>query len=101
MDSRLTLAVKALAASPNLIERVIQTLDEQGYPNAPFKCQRDFKLWLTLAEWKGWCLQQNGFTKHCRILDPDDIRRAWGTKTAMFDALDQIVKVERGKSRKH
>lgn len=98
MNSRLNLAIEALMAAPNLIERVIQTLDEQGYPNNPFKCQRDFKLWITLAEWNGWCLQQNGFTKHCRILDSEDIRRAWGTKTAMFDALDQISKVGQGQS---
>lgn len=94
MDKKLNLAVKALTSAPELIETVIRILLEQGYPNTPCKCRRNFKLWLTLAKWNGWCLQQNGLTKHCRILDPDDVRRAWGTKTAMFNALEQISKVE-------
>lgn len=93
MDKNLRLAIKALCEFPELIETVIQVLKDQGFPNIPFKCDREFKIWLTLAEWNGWCLQQNGFTKHCRILDPEDMRRAWGTKTAMNNALNQIQKV--------
>ena len=32
------------------------------------------------VEINGWSIQQNTITSHCRILDPDGIRRAYGTE---------------------
>ena len=44
----------------------------------------------TIRECNGWRLQQNEFTRHCRLVDPENIRRAWGTKNAMVKALRDI-----------
>ena len=49
------------------------------------------KFWNTLADYNGWRLQQNMFTKHMRILMPDNIRVAWGTAEEMCKALDKLV----------
>ncbi|MCI9186449.1 MAG: hypothetical protein HFF34_02925 [Oscillospiraceae bacterium] len=59
-------------------------------PNIPMPTMGGEVFWDTLAEYKGWKLQQNEFTKHCRILDADNVRRAWGTKNGMIKALDSI-----------
>ena len=57
-------------------------------PNIPFKViDADGMLWDTLVERNGWRFQQNEFTRHCRILDSEGIRRAWGTKNGMLKAL--------------
>jgi hypothetical protein len=35
-------------------------------------------FWTNLAERDGWKVQRNDFSGHCRILDPQDARIAWG-----------------------
>lgn len=47
-------------------------------------------FWITIAEDFGWRLQQNKLTGHCRILDPQNIRKAWGSKKAMNKALKSL-----------
>lgn len=91
-DSGLVLAMAALAAVPALIGTVNQILAcDISLPNIPIKVNdRNSTIWRTLAENGGWCLQQNGFTKHCRILDAEDVRQAWGTKNGMLKALETI-----------
>lgn len=60
-------------------------------PNIPLKIlDTDTRLWDTLSEYKGWRLQQNEFTRHCRIVDPEGWRRAWGTKNGMKKALKEL-----------
>jgi hypothetical protein len=49
------------------------------FPNMPWKTMGGKVFWNTLSERYGWRLQQNVFTEHYRILDPEDIRQAWGT----------------------
>ena len=49
-------------------------------------------FWNNLAEVKGWRQQQNIFTGHCRVLDPDDVRRAWGGEEAIMNFFRDIVK---------
>ncbi|NGQ95596.1 hypothetical protein G3578_10560 [Brevibacillus sp. SYP-B805] len=49
------------------------------YPNLPIKTAGGKVFWDTLDRRNGWKLQQNMFTGHFRILDPDDVRQAWGT----------------------
>ena len=49
-------------------------------------------FWNNLAEVNGWRVQQNIFTGHCRVLDPDDIRRAWGGEEGIMDFFRDVVK---------
>lgn len=38
------------------------------------------EVWWHSVEVDGWKIQQHKLTKHCRILDPDGIRRAYGSE---------------------
>ena len=81
----------AISASPTLIKQLNELLaSEISLPNLPTPTMGGQVVWDTLAESGGWRLQQNELTKHCRILDPHDVRRAWGTKQGMFKALESL-----------
>ena len=47
-------------------------------------------FWTNLDECRGWKLQQHSITSHCRILDPDDVRRAWGSEERMRESFDDV-----------
>lgn len=80
---------------PGAIEKINEVLDQEiSLPNVPFPTMGGKVFWDTLAEYKGWKLQQNEITKHCRILDPNDVRRAWGTKNGMIKALKAFKGLE-------
>lgn len=81
----------ALSATPTLIRQLNEILDaEVSLPNLPLPTMGGQVVWDTLAEANGWRLQQNELTKHCRILDPNDVRRAWGTRNGMMKALETL-----------
>ena len=81
----------ALSAAPTLVRQLNEILDSEiSLPNVPLPTMGGQMVWDTLAEANGWRLQQNELTKHCRILDPDDVRRAWGTKKGMMKALETL-----------
>ena len=52
--------------------------------NLPFPTLGGMQFWTDLVIDHSWRIQQNAFTEHCRILDPNDVRQAWGTKDQMF-----------------
>ncbi len=68
-----------------ILINAVKTANEKGIsmPNIPFPTMGGEFFWNTLAEHKGWRMQQNMFTQHVRIIDPDNIRRAWGSLDAM------------------
>lgn len=47
------------------------------YPNLPTKTLGGEIFWETLQSRNNWKLQQNIFTEHYRIIDPEQIRQAW------------------------
>lgn len=47
-------------------------------------------FWETLDTVECWRLERNVVTGHCRILDPDKTRRAWGCESDMRNALAKI-----------
>ncbi|MDE7354429.1 MAG: hypothetical protein K2O06_15465 [Acetatifactor sp.] len=84
-------AVKALGNLPDAIRIMNEVLDEEIFlPNTPFPVAVNMFYWDTIRECNGWRLQQNEFTRHCRLVDSENIRRAWGTKNAMVKALWDI-----------
>ena len=48
-------------------------------PNVPMKTLGGRQFWADVACFHDWRIQQNVFTKHCRLLDGFDVRQAWGT----------------------
>lgn len=81
----------AISTTPTLVRQLNAVLDSEiSLPNFPTQTMGGQLVWDTLAESNGWRLQQNELTKHCRILDPENVRRAWGTKKGMMKALESL-----------
>ncbi len=47
------------------------------------------QFWTDHRWWYGWRVQYNHTLDHWRLLDDRSIRKAWGTKEAMLEALDE------------
>lgn len=48
------------------------------------------QFWGDVRLFRGWRVQQNVFSGHYRLLDPKDVRRAWGTQAECCEALDRF-----------
>ncbi len=59
----------------------------ETYPNLPFPTMGGRQLWADVNWFAGWRVQQNVWTGHCRLLDPENMRRAWGRRPAVEEAL--------------
>lgn len=59
-------------------------LDAQPSANLDGGTMGGHVCWNDLISYRGWRVQQNKFSKHCRILDPRDVRRAWGSRAYVF-----------------
>lgn len=57
-----------------------QVADEKpvGYWNLTTKTMGGRQFWTDVRHLDGWRIQFNHMTGHCRVLDPDDYRQAWG-----------------------
>lgn len=87
----------ALQGAANLVEAFTQFVNNDAIknlamPNIPFPTMGGHVFWSDLAKVKGWRLQKNMFTGHCRILDPDDVRRAWGGESALLKMLHDLAR---------
>lgn len=49
--------------------------------------------WDTILSRNGWKLQVNKVTDHARILDPYNIRKAWGSEYEMRKEFDNLASV--------
>jgi len=56
--------------------------DAASYANLPFKTLGGKQLWADERWEAGWRIQRSVVTGHHRLLDPRDVRRAWGNLTA-------------------
>ena len=66
-----------------------------GRPNLPFPTLGGKQVWADLVIASGWRVQRNVLTGHHRLLDPGDVRRAWGSEAACRVALER-ERVARG-----
>lgn len=48
------------------------------------------QFWTDLRSQRGWRIQRNAMTDHCRLLDADDHRRAWGTYDECDEKFEQL-----------
>ena len=57
-----------------------QSMDKPSSPrpNLPLPTLGGKQVWADLAWRGGWRLQENALTGHARVLDPGEVRRAWG-----------------------
>ena len=47
------------------------------------------QFWTDHRWWNGWRIQYNHTLDHWRLIDDRSIRRAWGSKEAMLEALEE------------
>ena len=76
-------ALSLIASNPILLNG--------SMPNLPLPVMDKGVFWNTISSVGGYKLEQNMITQHCRILDSNSIRRAWGTEEAMERLLNKIV----------
>ncbi len=62
----------------------------QDYTNADTPTMGGTTFWDNLDTYRGWKLQKNTWTGHCRILDPADVRRAWGGESKMRESFNDV-----------
>lgn len=55
--------------------------------NVPLSTAGGKTAWNTLAQWWGWRVQEHKLTGHIRILDPGNVRQAWGPAEQVLPAL--------------
>ena len=77
-------ALAVIASNPS-------ALNNFSLPNINFPTMGGLLFWNDLANVNGWRMQQNTLTQHVRILDPQDIRRAWGGLEAMERIFEMIA----------
>ena len=59
--------------------------------NVPSRTYGGRQFWGDVRFFGGWKIQQNVFTGHHRLLDPGDVRRAWGAREACELHLDKLI----------
>lgn len=79
-------ALAAIALNPDIISKF-------SMPNVNFPTMGGILFWNDIANVNGWRMQQKTITQHIRILDPQDVRRAWGGMEAMERIFERIANV--------
>lgn len=72
--------------------RLLELLERRhgaGLPNVPFPTLGGAQFWGDEYVYCGWRIQQNVFSGHHRLLDPEDVRQAWGSWEACRVALER------------
>ncbi|KAA3612404.1 MAG: hypothetical protein DWQ01_04450 [Planctomycetota bacterium] len=62
----------------------------QEPPNLPMKTLGGKQFWQDVFVFQGWRIQKHHYLGHCRLLDPKDVRRAWGRMAACEAAFARI-----------
>jgi pimeloyl-ACP methyl ester carboxylesterase len=68
--------------------------DDEAPPNIPMATLGGLQFWSDTYLHAGWRIQTNLISGHSRLLDPDNIRRAWGSYEATKTAFDSIRRRE-------
>ena len=63
--------------------------------NLPLPTMGGEAFWSDELVYQGWRIQQNVLTGHYRLLDPHDVRRAWGTAEQCRAAFDELKRREK------
>ena len=64
----------------------------QGFPGVEGHVMDSEAWWTVLDSFNGWKLEKNKVTGHCRVIDPDKLRKAWGREAEMRAAFEKVVR---------
>ncbi len=65
-----------------------------GHPNLAIPTPGGLQFWADVFWFAGWRIQENVYTGHCRLLDPGNVRRAWGSREACRTAFEGLRRTE-------
>lgn len=82
--------LRILSADPGRIDALLAHMP--GLPNIKARTLGGRVWWADLVEVDGWRVQKNVLLKNCRLLDPQNVRRAWGSQAAMLKAFEALAK---------
>jgi pimeloyl-ACP methyl ester carboxylesterase len=88
---RRTIAVAMIAALSSVTH-------SEGLWNFPFRTMGGKQVWADIAWHAGWRVQEHALTGHHRLLDPGDVRWAWGSEAAcrsVFERRARHTDIER------
>jgi hypothetical protein len=85
----ITRTLTKIATDPQSLGRFLNCLDSP-MPNIETLTMGGEVFWQTIANVDGWKLQENKVFGNCRILDPNNIRKAWGGKKAILAAFEKL-----------
>lgn len=60
--------------------------------NLPLKTSGGNQVWSDVLVYRGWRIQKNVVLEHYRLLDPGDVRRAWGTREQCAKRFEEVKK---------
>ncbi len=87
MDIELiTKGLTLLSETPKLVEKL------PTMPNVNFPTMGGKVFWNDLVNVNGWRVQKNNFTGHCRVLDPKNVRHAWGGEEDIMKLFEKLLK---------
>lgn len=72
-----------------LVKR-LRELHGTGHPNLPFWTMGGKQFWGDVFIHGHWRIQRNVFSGHTRLLDPGDVRQAWGSYEGTRSYFEQI-----------
>ncbi len=86
----------AKAQEPNAQDSNAQNSSAQApkdlaMPNVKTPTLGGKQLWTDYRWRLGWHIQKNALTGHWRLLDPQQVRHAWGSRVACEASLDKLV----------
>lgn len=78
-----------IATDPQAIGRLLNVLDSP-MPNIETSTMGGEIFWKNIANVNGWRLQKNKIFGNCRIIDPNNVRRAWVGEKNMIEAFKKL-----------
>jgi len=70
----------------------VEATEASGPWNLPTPTLGGMQFWADQAWFRGWRIQRYVLTGHCRLIDPSNYRRAWGTLEQCQSAMRQQTK---------
>ena len=88
-QSALEEGLRILRQDPGRVKDIISSLP--SLPNVRTKTLGGKMFWADLVNVDGWRVQENVLLGNCRLLDPGNVRQAWGKKEDMVRAFEAVV----------
>ena len=95
ISGRISVAVLRCAVAASLLATPSVALAKDEAPwNLPTPTLGGTQLWRDAHVFAGWRIQENVLTGHFRLLDTEEIRRAWGSYAQCKERLDDLERIE-------